>query len=240
MPGRLWASGYSLPVMSTVDAAQRTAPVDALDLLRTLTDAYARTPVRRAAVIGNAPLAPDVHRAELIDSCDLVVRVNGFALDTPGGPPTVGRRADVVVFNRGVRATPWLFQNYRDRLYLMVEPGRLHWEPETIPDWWPPDLGMIAVPNREVTLPLSAELGIDSMQSAHWATTGTMAIWLVRQLYPDAELHISGISFIDDPTQTSWEHATGDPCLISAEHLLTLESELLRRWIAAGKVTAHA
>ncbi|HKC27672.1 MAG TPA: hypothetical protein VKB75_06635 [Jatrophihabitans sp.] len=210
-----------------------------MQLLRELTDAYARLPVRRVAVVANAPLDPSAERAALVDSCDLVFRVNGFALDTPDRPPAVGQRADVVVFNRGVRPTRWLFQDYRDRLYLLVEPGRMHWEPETIPDWWPPDLGMVAVPNRDVTIPLSDALGIDSFQTPHWATTGTMATWLAKQLYPAAELHLAGVSFIDNPDQTSWEHAVGEPCPISAEHLLSRESDLLRQWVATGEITLH-
>jgi hypothetical protein len=227
--------------MAHVDLALPPLPVSgaAVRLLRELADAYARGPVHRVVVVGNAPLPPSADRAELVDSGDLVFRVNGFALDTPASSPAVGRRADVVVFHRGVRATPWLFQDYRDRLYLLVEPGRLHWEPETIPGWWPADLGMVPVPNREVTVPLSQAIGIDSVGTAHWATTGTMTAWIARLLYPEAELHITGFSFIDDPDQTSWEHATGEPCLISPEHILARESELLRNWIAAGIVIAH-
>jgi hypothetical protein len=97
--------------------------------LRPLVETYARSgSVRRVAVIGNQPLEPSAERAEIVDSADLVFRVNGFRADSEGEAPTVGRRTDVVVFNRGVRPTPWFFQGYSDRLYLMVEPGRLHWE----------------------------------------------------------------------------------------------------------------
>lgn len=119
-----------------------------------LLQAYADRPdPQSVAVVGNQPLEPDPARAEAIDSCDLVIRVNGFVCDEPGGPPTVGARTHVVVFNRALRATKWVFTNYRSRLYLMVEPGRLHWEPEDIPQWWPADLGFVPVSNREVTLP---------------------------------------------------------------------------------------
>jgi hypothetical protein len=217
-------------------APRATAPPSggSLGAIRGLTDAFARGAVRTVAVVANAPLEPSAERAEFIDSCDLVFRINGFALDSSGRPPTFGRRADVVVFNRALRATPWFFQNYRDRLYLLVEPGRLHWEPSKVPDWWPADLGHVSVPNREITIPLSQELGVDSVQQAKWATTGTMTAWIARQLYPDAELHLAGFSFLDDPHQTSWQHATGDPCIVGPEHLLVRESELLRRWVASG------
>ena len=147
-------------------------PVDSIAMLRDLASSYARRiPVRTVAVVANAPLQPSSTRAELIDSCDVVFRVNGFRLDVAGEAAAVGVRADVVVFTRGVLATPWVFRDHRERLYLLNEPGRMHWEPEIIPDWWPPDLGQIPVPNREITVPLSAALGIDTTVDATWATT---------------------------------------------------------------------
>lgn len=214
--------------------------MDDLAMLRSLAGAYARrSPVRRIAVVANAPLVPSAERAEAIDSSDLVFRTNGFALDTPDGPAAVGTRADVVAFTRGMRATPWVFRDYRDRLYLLVEPGRMHWEPEIVPDWWPPDLGHVPVPNREITLGLSEALGIDTVTYPNWATTGTMAAWLARSLFPDAELHLTGFSVIDEPAQTSWAHAYGEPCKISAEHMLDRESALLRGWMDDGIATVH-
>ena len=177
-------------------------------------------------------------RAGLVDSCDLVLRVNGFSVDDTRRA-AVGRRTDVVVLTRGVRATPWLFHDYRDRLYLLVEPGRLHWEPEVIPPWWPTDLGFVPVPNREVTVPLAAALGIDLVADPHWATTGTTMAWLARALYPDAELHLTGFSFLDRPGQRSWAHAYGQACAISPEHLLVRESDLLRGWVTDGVAHFH-
>ena len=213
---------------------------EAIPLLTALCAAYARAqPVESVAVVGNATLEPSEERADLIDSCDLVVRVNGFALDAPGGPRALGTRTHVVAFTRGVRATPWLFRDYRDRLYLLVEPARMHWEPETIPDWWPPDLGFVPVPNREIAVPLSNALGIDLVTEPHWATTGTMAAWLAHALFPSAALHLTGYSFIDQPQQTSWEHAYGEPCELSPEHLLDRESALMRGWADTGIALVH-
>ena len=118
------------------------------DRLRPLVSAYARTaPVRRIAVVGNQPLEPSDHRAEMIDTADVVFRVNGFRVDDIDGAPSVGRRADVVVFNRGVRPTPWFFDGYSERLYLMIEPGRLLWENPKLPAFWPADLGIVTMPN---------------------------------------------------------------------------------------------
>jgi hypothetical protein len=205
-------------------------------LLRLLLQAYAgRQDVRAMAVVGNAPLAPDADRAAAVDACDLVLRVNGFIVDEPDGEPTVGTRTDVVVFNRGLRPTPHVFRNYRDRLYLMVEPGRLHWEREDIPGWWPEDLGFIPVSNREVTLPLSDALGLATRKEPIWATTGTMAAWMARTNFPDAQLLLTGFSFIDNPDQTSWAHAAGDSCAVSPEHRLSSEGRLLDSWTKTSK-----
>jgi hypothetical protein len=212
----------------------------AITTLRSLSEAFARrAPVQSIAVVGNAPVDASDERADLIDSCDLVVRVNGFALDVPGQPRALGVRTHVVAFTRGVRATPWLFRDYRDRLYLLVEPARMHWEPETVPDWWPADLGFLPVPNREISVPLSHALGIDLATQPHWATTGTMAAWLAHAVFPDAELHLAGYSFIDQPEQTSWEHAYGEACEISVEHLLDREGALLRGWAESGVASVH-
>jgi hypothetical protein len=205
-------------------------------LLTMLLQVYARREdVRSVAVVGNAPVAADAERAAAIDACDLVIRVNGFVEDEPGVAPAVGRRTDVVVFNRALRATPWVFRNYRDRLYLLVEPGRLHWEPEVVPGWWPADLGFVPVSNREVTLPLSDALGLPTRHEAAWSTTGTMAAWIARTNFPDAELVMAGFSFIDDPHQTSWMHAAGDSCVVGAEHHIVPEGRLLDSWTRTSR-----
>ncbi|GAB3429591.1 hypothetical protein GCM10027436_01560 [Actinophytocola sediminis] len=205
-------------------------------LLRSLLDVYAEHPLpRTVAVVGNQPLTPDVERAKAIDAADLVVRVNGFKIDEPGTPPTVGSRTHVVVFNRALRATKWVFENYRERLYLMVEPGRLHWEPDDVPGWWPPDLGFVPVSNREVTLPLSDALGLPTRQESTWATTGTMAAWIARTSYPEADLILTGFSFVDDPNQTSWMHAAGDSCIVGPEHQIAAEGRLLHSWTQTSR-----
>lgn len=205
-------------------------------LLRTLLDSYADYPnPRRVAVVGNAPLPPDVERARAVDECNLVFRVNGFMTDESGSPPTVGCRTDVVVFNRALRATPWVFHNYTRRLYLLVEPGRLHWEPDNIPGWWPEDLGFVPVSNQEITLPLSDALGLPTRQEPLWATTGTMAAWIARITYPKADLVLTGFSFIDDPHQTSWMHAAGDSCVVGPEHRIAAEARLLGSWTRTSR-----
>jgi hypothetical protein len=206
--------------------------------LRELATTYARDPrIRSIAVVGNKPLTPSAERAAAIDGCDLVVRVNGFKLDDAGDAATYGRRADVVFFNRALRATPWFFSGYRDRLYLLVEPGRLHWEPDLVPTWWPADLGQVHIDNEDLTLPLSAELGLDSTTDGLWSTTGTMAAWWAHDMFPGAKLQLAGYSFVADPTQTRWAHASGDECIVGPEHRIALESDLMRRWIKDGHAT---
>jgi hypothetical protein len=216
--------------------AVTAAPGTTLDVIRGLVRAYATSPdVRSVAVVANAPMEPSPERAAAIDACDLVVRCNSFVLDGPDDPPTVGRTVHVVVFNRALRAAPRVFDSYRERLYLMVEPGRLHREPDFLPAWWPPDLGQIPVPNREVTLPLSQELGLDSRRRPEWATTGLMSVWMARHLFPEAELLLSGFSMITDRQQTSWTHQWGDSCAVGREHHIDTEGALLQSWIDAGK-----
>ncbi|MDP5182830.1 hypothetical protein QOZ88_09270 [Blastococcus sp. BMG 814] len=218
----------------TADERRRN---DVRELVRT----YARERrVRSIAVLGNKPLAPSAERADAVDSCDLVIRVNSFRLDEPGEPPTYGRRVDTVFFHRGLVATRWFFEDYQDRLYLLVEPGRLHWEREALPDWWPTDLGQVHLSNQDLTLRLSAELGLDSRRDGVWSTTGTMAAWWARDAFPDARLELAGYSFVDDPAQTSWSHAAGSTTTITAEHRLSEEATLLRRWLDEGRARVWA
>lgn len=218
----------------TLDQRRRD---DVRELVRTY--AHDRR-VRSVAVLGNKPLDPSPDRAAAIDGCDLVIRVNSFRLDEDGDPPSYGRRVDTVFFHRGLVATRWFFENYQDRLYLLVEPGRLHWEREALPDWWPADLGQVHVSNADLTLRLSAELRLDSLQEGVWSTTGTMAAWWAHDAFPDASVELAGYSFVEDATQTTWSHASGTTTTITPEHRLTEEAELIRGWIADGRTRVWA
>jgi hypothetical protein len=214
-----------------------TAPRSTLDLLAEVMTSYARSPeVRRISVVGNAPLGPSTARAAAIDAGDLVIRVNGFALDEPDGPPAVGRRADVVVFQWAVKATPWLFEDYSRRLYLLNEPGQMFWNGESVPPWWPADLGLMRVPNREITVPLISRLGLQDAPRPRWGTTGTVAVHLAASVFPDARVDVTGFSFLDDPTQTSWAHAYGAPCAVNDEHDLRAEAAYMRRMVQEGRL----
>lgn len=204
--------------------------------LRPLAAAYSRGgDVRRIAVVGNQPLDASPERAAAVDAADLVFRVNGFRADD--AEPAVGRRTDIVVFNRGVRPTPWFFADYSERLYLMVEPGRLLWENPKLPEFWPQDLGIVTMPNREVILPLGEAMGADPRDGGQWATTGTVMLWIATRLFPDAAVVAAGFSFVDAPDQTSWHHAYGDPSPVGGEHAIDRESSLVRSWIEDGRIT---
>lgn len=209
-----------------------------MERLRPLATTYARqVPVRRVAVVANAPMTPSDERADLIDSADVVFRINGFAADDPGAERSLGSRTDIVVFNRAVRPSPWFFHDYTRRLYLLIEPGRMSWEPEIYPSWWPRDLGFVTVPNRDVIVPFNAAMGLDAERDQRWGTTGTTTVWIARMLFPDADLTVTGLSMVDSPDQTSWEHAYGDPCPVGPEHLIDREGQLLRQWDAEGLIT---
>lgn len=210
-------------------------PSEELDVIREAMSAYARSrPVRRVAVVGNAPMPPSDERAERIDAADLVLRVNSFVMDRAGEPRCQGSRVDVVVWNRITRATPYLFDRYRERLYLMVEPMRMHGNPEMWPPSWPADLGLLAVPNRDVAGRINAELGF--LEGEPLApTTGLTAGWLAVTLFPDAETLLTGFSFLDDPHQTSWKHQWGDSCPVGPEHRIDAEAKLMQSWIDDGR-----
>ncbi len=209
-------------------------------MLEALVRTYAPRAVRSVAVVGNAPLEPSRERAEAIDACDLVVRVNGFGLDEDAHAPCVGRRVEAVLFTRGIRPTPWFFAGYRRRAYLLLEPARMHWEPEEWPDWWPEDLGAVTISNRDVAVPLAHALGLDAEHDGHWATTGTTAVWLACVLFPEAEVRIAGFSALRDPHQTAWPHAYDIPTSIGPEHNLEAEAAFLRTLAENGTIAELA
>lgn len=209
-----------------------------LRVLRELADSYAaRLPVREVAVIGNAPLPPSAQRAVAIDAADVVIRVNSFVVDHPGDEPRLGSRTNVVLWSRLAVATPDLFAGYRDRLYVMLEPMRMYGRPEVWPHSWPADLGFVPASNRDVAIPLNEELALPWREEHLAPTTGTTAAWLAVQLWPEATVRLTGLSFIEQPDQTSWEHQGGTSNPVGPEHRIAAESVLLRRLIAEGRLS---
>lgn len=206
--------------------------------LRTLAESYAaRLPVRKVAVVGNAPMEPSVSRAAAIDTADIVIRVNSFVTDLPNSPPTQGTRTDLVLFSRLVPATPFLFDRYSERLYVLLEPMRMYGRREMWPASWPADLGFAVARNDAVAMPINEALGLPWREEQLAPTTGTTAAWLALHLFPEAEVLLTGISFVDNPHQTSWQHQWGDSVGVGPEHRIAAEAELLSRWLDSGRMT---
>ncbi|MFT4085074.1 MAG: hypothetical protein QM638_21040 [Nocardioides sp.] len=222
----------------TASVITRARVPEGLSHLRDLMSAYAaRTSVRTVAALGNAPLAPSEERADAIDAADLVIRVNSFVLDEPETPRAQGKRADVVVWNRITRPTRHTFDRYRDRLYLLAEPMRAHGNPEMWPASWPADLGMVPLPNRDVLAPIGESLGVPWREERLAPTTGLTAAWLAVTLFPEAEVLLSGYSFVDNPTQTGWTYQGGGWSPVAREHRIEAEAQLVRSWLAEGRAT---
>lgn len=218
-------------------AATRPPP---LDSVRRLVASYSRrtdgNEPQSVAVVGNAPLAPSVERARRIDATDLVIRVNSFVTDESASVPAQGRRTNVVLWSRSVKATPDLFHCYRDRLYMLLEPMRMYGRREVWPTSWPSDLGLVAAPNADVAMPLNDELRLPWHEERLAPTTGTTAVWLAHRLFPRAELLVTGLSFLDDPHQTEWQHQWGDSVRVGPEHRIAEEAIMLSRWRSEGRL----
>ena len=187
-------------------------------------------------MVGNAPMEPSEDRAREIDSADLVIRVNSFVVDLPGEPPSQGSRTNVVLWSRLVPATPFLFRGYRDRLYVLLEPMRMYGRREMWPASWPRDLGFAVARNDAVAVPLNEALGLPWREQRLAPTTGTTAAWLAIHLFPEAEVLLTGISFVEDPSQTEWRHQWGDSVRVGPEHRIAAEAELIRSWLETGRV----
>ena len=154
-------------------------------------------------MIGNAPLEPSEERRDLIDSADVVIRCNSLALDRPArrpasarGPPSSsppgrrGRRRGSSPTTATVRTSWSTSSTSRSR----SRPG---W-----PASWPADLGAWPLPNRALGLPLKYLLRPSDAGHGLAPTTGTQSAYLAYRLFPDADIVLTGYSFLDDSGST--------------------------------------
>ena len=91
--------------------------------------------------------------------------------------------------------------------------------------------------NDVVAVPLNDEIGLPWRELRLAPTTGTTAAWLALHLFPEAEVTLVGLSYVDDPAQTSWEHQFGDEVGVGPEHRIAEEGRMIRRWLDAGPRT---
>jgi hypothetical protein len=225
---------------ATVRSTPRDIDVELLARMRDHVISYARTDtVSRVAVVANAPLAPSAERRDLIDSSDVVIRCNSLALDRPDGPPCVGTRTHVVVTARTARPTPGFLADYRNRAYFVVDVFHLTVpEPPGWPASWPADLGAWPLPNRALGLPLKYLLRPSDAGLGLAPTTGTQAAYLAYRLFPEADIVLTGYSFLEDAEQRSWGYhqrgAHRSP--VHWAHKLDREGAYLRGLVERGEV----
>ena len=187
---------------------------------------------RSVAVVGNAPVGPSAERAAAIDGADLVVRMTTFAVDRD--EPAIGTRTDVVVLHRAVTPGPDTFRDHAQRLYLLAEPGRRFWESEPRPAWWPGDLELIPISNREFTSRTRAAMGLGRVAVA-WPTTGTLAVHLMHRLFPHARILLAGSSLLPGRRgRADLDHHWGGAVTLTPEHRLDREGRALDAWRRAG------
>ena len=91
------------------------------------------------------------------------------------------------------------------------------------------------MPNHAFTVALKELMGIPPEEPA-WPTTGTLAAYVFSELFPEAEVRLTGTTVADHPEQTEFAHGWGPAVAVTAEHRLAQEGALLRSWAAQGRI----
>ncbi|HEU5242269.1 MAG TPA: hypothetical protein VFU25_09655 [Ornithinibacter sp.] len=208
------------------------------DLVRDYIASYAeQQPIRKVTVVGNAPLPPDPARVAEIDGSDLVFRMNSMALDDPGAPPCVGTRCHVLVVSRYAPVTPWMFQDYRRRAYLIPQAGYgLRYILHPQPYLWPSDLGTLPIPNAPVITRLLDQLDPEHVPNEVIPTSGMISCFLAHEMFPEADMLAVGFSFLDGTQHREWRYQSGGGSPVIEAHRLPLEAALLTSWIDDGSL----
>ena len=113
---------------------------------------------------------------------------------------------------------------------------RMYGRREVWPASWPSDLGFVAARNDEVAIPLNEELGLPWRAERLAPTTGTTAAWLAVRLFPEADVLLAGLSFVDAPTRSSRDHQWGRLGEGRAGTPDRGRGRVLRRWRDEGRV----
>jgi hypothetical protein len=68
-------------------------------------------------------------------------------------------------------------------------------------------------------------------------TTGTQAAYLAYRLFPEADIVLTGFSFLDDPEQLSWGYQADLPdAPVHSAHKLDREGAYLQGLVDRGEV----
>ncbi len=63
-----------------------------------------------------------------------------------------------------------------------------------------------------------------------------MAAYVFSELFPEAEVRLTGTTVADRPEQTEFAHGWGPAVAVTAEHRLAPKARCCARWAAQGRI----